>query len=79
MGWLYVNDVTCFPLGALLLSLFNFMSLLIDWRITSAVYTPQEVGSMNCFISHDSPIEFPASRGLSRGGKDERKERDRNI
>ena len=55
------------------------MSLLIVWRMTSAVCTPQEGGSMNCFISHDSPIEFPASRGLSRGGKDERKERDRNI
>ena len=47
--------------------------------MTSAVYTPQAGGSMNYFISHDSPIEFPASRGLSRGGKDERKERDRNI
>ena len=66
-------------MGALLLSLFNLMSLLIAWRMTSAVYTPQAGGSMNCFISHDSPIEFPASGDLSRGGKDERKERDRNI
>ena len=33
------------------------MSLLIVWRMTSAVYTPQVGGFMNCFISHDSRIE----------------------